>query len=220
MKAHRRLAKNCALIESCQVVAQKSGWGLSADATRASSKVGGGEGALGQIPQTVTDEEGKLGERKRSGLAPDPFSSQGARGRLPAGHSSNNSSALGNAPQREDMEAEVERLGFKGVAGIPSAAPAQPTIPAAPSSESVSPSTIPTTSRGGPTLPAAYTDRPAASMTPPPARDVPSGEARAPAAATPPPAPPETEPDEPKPHFQRGVKKPGVSRFISGSRRR
>ncbi|MEX0281427.1 MAG: xanthine dehydrogenase family protein molybdopterin-binding subunit [Arenibacterium sp.] len=222
MKAHRRVAKNCALIESCQVVAQKSGWGLSADATRASSKIGGGEGALGHIPETVTDEEGKIGERKRSGLAPDPFSAQGARGRLPAGHSANNSSALGNAPQREDMEAEVERLGFKGGEPSVQTAQIQPTpVPSPPlSSRAPAPSVPPTPNRGGPSLPAAYTERPAASLNQMPERQTPP---IAPPPATPeapPAAPSETKQEAARTHFQRGVKKPGVSRFLSGSRRR
>ena len=218
MKAHRRAAKNCALIESCQVVAQKSGWGLSADATRASSKVGGGEGARGLIPETVTDDEGKIGERKRAWLAPDPFSAQGARGQLAAGHSSNNSSALGNAPQREDMEAEADRLGFKVATGAPAETPppivetrAVP-IPAPP---------VQTTPIGsGPSLPSAYTDRPAASLSQPVQRPAPPV---VPTPAPPPvalPSAPAPTDEASKPHFQRGVKKPGVSRFISGSRRR
>lgn len=220
MKAHRRVAKNCALIESCQVVAQKSGWSLSADATQASSKIGGGQGALGQIPETVTDEEGKIGERKRTGLAPDPFSAHGKRGRLPAGHSANNSSALGNAPQRQDMEAELERLGFKGDASAPPAQ-TQATAPAmSPPSYAPAPSAPPAPNRGGPTLPAAYTQRPAASMEQMPERQPPPV---APHSKTGEPLPatlPETKAEGPKTHFQRGVKKPGVSRFLSGSRRR
>jgi CO/xanthine dehydrogenase Mo-binding subunit len=58
MKAHRREAKNCALIECCQVVAEKAGVKLSADALgRASNRGGGGE--AGRIPNyTRTDETG------------------------------------------------------------------------------------------------------------------------------------------------------------------
>ncbi|MXX89849.1 MAG: molybdopterin-dependent oxidoreductase [Boseongicola sp. SB0677_bin_26] len=210
MKAHRREAKNCALIESCQAVAHKAGWRLSADAARASSKTGGGEGASGVIPETVTDDEGRIGERRRSGLAPEPFSGQGTRGLLPEGHSSNNSSAFGNAPQREDMEAEIERLGFKGGPGAPptprgpvdeAASGARPTVPGETSR--------PAGAGGGPTLPAAYAQRPAGtvdqSIAQPPAQE--------PAAA-------EVESDSATTHFQRGVRRPGVSRFISGSRRR
>lgn len=212
MKAHRRAAKNCALIESCQVVAQKSGWGLSADAQRASSKIGGGEGQLGQIPETVTDDEGKIGERRRSGLAPDPFSAQGARGRKPAGHSANNSSALGNAPQREDMAAEVERLGFKSPASIapPAHNTAQP-----PARASAPASNPPPQIPGGPSLPSAYTQRPAASL------DVtPVAPLDPPARSAPKPTAPSPQAEEPRAPSPQSTKRPGVSRFISGSRRR
>lgn len=64
MKAHRRLAKNCALIECCQVAAQKADWNIGETFKRMSSlRDGGGERA--RIPHTVTDEEGKIGERRR-----------------------------------------------------------------------------------------------------------------------------------------------------------
>ena len=218
MKAHRREAKNCALIESCQAVAQKTGWRLSAGAARASSRSGGGEGALGVIPETVTDDEGRIGERRRSGLAPEPFSGQGTRGLLPEGHSSNNSSAFGNAPQREDMEAEIERLGFKGGTGDPptprgpvdeAASGARPTVPRETSR--------PAGAGGGPTLPAAYAQRPASTVdqliAQPPAQVPGTSAAQEPTAA-------EVESESATTHFQRGVRRPGVSRFISGSRRR
>ncbi len=221
MKAHRREAKNCALIESCQAVAQKTGWRLSADAARASSKSGGGVGALGVIPETVTDDEGRIGERRRSGLAPEPFSGQGTRGLLPEGHSSNNSSAFGNAPQREDMEAEIERLGFIGAAGVPPT-PQRPMDETASSARPIAPSetahtTHPAGARGGPSLPAAYTQRPASTINQPfaqpPAQAPGTPAAQQPAAA-------EAESESATTHFQRGVRRPGVSRFISGSRRR
>ncbi len=68
MKAHRRVAKNCALIECCQVAAQKAGWQIGEEFKRLSSMAdGGGERAV--IPPTVTDENGRIGERRsgRSG---------------------------------------------------------------------------------------------------------------------------------------------------------
>ena len=225
MKAHRREAKNCALIESCQAVAQKTGWSLSSDAVRASSKTGGGEGALGVIPATVTDDEGRIGERRRSGLAPEPFSGQGSRGLLPEGHSSNNSSAFGNAPQRKDMEAEVERLGFKGATGVPATLqePADETTSGARSivPRETAQTTHPAGARGGPSLPAAYTQRPASTINQPIAQP-PARAPSTPAAQQPvtPPAADETESETATTHFQRGVRRPGVSRFISGSRRR
>ena len=69
MKAHRREAKNCALIECCQVAAEKAGWGIRDEFKQMSSlRDGGGERA--RIPDTVTDETGKIGER-RSGRTGD-----------------------------------------------------------------------------------------------------------------------------------------------------
>ena len=58
MKAHRRLAKNTALIECCQVVAQKADWALSNRSQQASSLRDGG-GERGKIPNyTATDQQG------------------------------------------------------------------------------------------------------------------------------------------------------------------
>lgn len=58
MKAHRREAKNCALIECCQVTAEKSGWQIS-DQARQQSSMNGGGGERGQIPaHTAIDQDG------------------------------------------------------------------------------------------------------------------------------------------------------------------
>ncbi len=68
MKPHRRTAKNCALIECAQVAAQKAGWPIGdAFGAMASTRDGGGERAA--IPPTVTDRDGRIGERRagRSG---------------------------------------------------------------------------------------------------------------------------------------------------------
>jgi CO/xanthine dehydrogenase Mo-binding subunit len=60
MKAHRRLAKNTALIECCQVVAEKAGIRISPEAKAASSLRDGG-GARAQLPaRTATDETGRI----------------------------------------------------------------------------------------------------------------------------------------------------------------
>ena len=73
MKAHRRIAKNCALIESCQVVAEKAGVKLSPELARASSLTGGG-GERAQLPaRTVTDEAGRV-----SGFKPTNYARKGA----------------------------------------------------------------------------------------------------------------------------------------------
>ena len=57
MKAHRREAKNTALIECIQVAAEKSGWQIADKFKQMSSRVGGG-GERAVIPATVTDQEG------------------------------------------------------------------------------------------------------------------------------------------------------------------
>ena len=60
MKAHRRLAKNTALIECCQVAADKAGWGLSSGSRQASSLKDGG-GARAALPaHTATDQNGRV----------------------------------------------------------------------------------------------------------------------------------------------------------------
>lgn len=205
MKAHRRVAKNTALIECCQVAAGKSGWAISAEAQAASSLTGGGTPERVAIPETATDEEGKIAER-RAGRVPSTAPAQQSTGRVPAGTASE---AVVAAPvQREDMQIAAERIGHKISSGVGGA---------------LDPTTAP--------LPGAITP-PRLSPTPPapvqPA--VPSVAAAAPPAyryappdpepADPAPPPEQAEPYTPEKPFARGVNKPGVSRFLSGSRRR
>jgi hypothetical protein len=71
MKAHRREAKNCALIECAQVAAEKAKWPIREEFKRMSSLAGGG-GDRAVIPHTVTDNNGKIGERRRSVPTPRP----------------------------------------------------------------------------------------------------------------------------------------------------
>ncbi len=60
MKAHRRLAKNTALIECCQVAAEKAKWPLSDQVKQQNSLTGGG-GERAQLPNfTKTDQEGRV----------------------------------------------------------------------------------------------------------------------------------------------------------------
>ncbi len=79
MKAHRRVAKNCALVECCQVVAEKAGIALS-PAARAASSLHGGGGERAQIPAyTATDGAGRVegyegGNYARKGGAKRPDS--------------------------------------------------------------------------------------------------------------------------------------------------
>jgi CO/xanthine dehydrogenase Mo-binding subunit len=60
MKAHRRVAKNCAFIECCQVVAEKAGLTIKPESKAASSLRDGG-GARGQLPaHTAIDHHGAV----------------------------------------------------------------------------------------------------------------------------------------------------------------
>jgi CO/xanthine dehydrogenase Mo-binding subunit len=69
MKAHRRLAKNTALIECCQVAAEKAKWTLAPAARQASSLRDGG-GARAQLPaHTATDEKGFVPGGRTGGYA-------------------------------------------------------------------------------------------------------------------------------------------------------
>jgi CO/xanthine dehydrogenase Mo-binding subunit len=77
MKAHRRLAKNTALIECVQVVAEKAGWPLSDQARRQSSLEGGG-GARAEIPATPIDEAGRIGRPETRGPRPTQVLPAGA----------------------------------------------------------------------------------------------------------------------------------------------
>jgi CO/xanthine dehydrogenase Mo-binding subunit len=80
MKAHRRLAKNCALIECCQVVAEKAGAKLSPSMlAAASTRDGGGERA--RLPaHTATDEHGRV-----QGFQASSYAKKGARPVPPPG---------------------------------------------------------------------------------------------------------------------------------------
>ncbi|MEM7255249.1 MAG: molybdopterin cofactor-binding domain-containing protein, partial [Pseudomonadota bacterium] len=182
MKAHRRLAKNCALIESCQVAAQKAGWAISPEAAAQSSLAGGGD-IRAAIPATVTDVAGKIGDRRQGSVPPEPFGGAAARGRLPDGHATGESVA-GAPVQRDDMQIDASRIGHNT---SPAASAPAAQLPPTP------PTPLPST---GPIIPV---------PAPPPAAETASEE----------PAP--SQPDKP---FQRGVRRPGVSRFISGARRR
>jgi CO/xanthine dehydrogenase Mo-binding subunit len=69
MKAHRRIAKNCALIECCQVVAEKAGVKLAPHLAAASSRTGGG-GERARLPAyTATDEAGRVSGYKATNYA-------------------------------------------------------------------------------------------------------------------------------------------------------
>ena len=197
MKAHRRPAKNTALIECCQVAAGKARWPISAEAAAQSSKTGGGVGERAIIPETLTDEDGKVGDR-RAGRSEGVAPSKNGTGRVAAGtRVEAKTDALLQDP---DMALEAERIGHKMGSTAPVPSPAQsPTSTAGPSAPVAPPVVQPAT----PPPPS-----PAPSAATPPQPNVP----------TPPPAASEPyQPDEP---FSRGTKRPGTSRFTSGFRRR
>ncbi len=117
MKAHRREAKNCALVECCQVVAEKAGVRLSPEALAASSLTGGG-GERGRLPAvTVTDEAGRVegyqaGSYARRGAAPAAatqprsFQPQPQPPRQPASPTPRPADPAASAPRPERREEE------------------------------------------------------------------------------------------------------------------
>ncbi|WP_168879846.1 xanthine dehydrogenase family protein molybdopterin-binding subunit [Rhizobium sp. P28RR-XV] len=115
MKAHRRKAKNTALIECCQVAAGKAGWPMSSQSAAQSSLKGGGTPDRVAIPETVIDYEGRLGERRAGKTASASPSTRGA-GRVPAG--THGEAKVGAPVQSPDMQIEAERIGHKMGANI------------------------------------------------------------------------------------------------------
>jgi CO/xanthine dehydrogenase Mo-binding subunit len=73
MKAHRREAHNCALVECVQVAAEKANWPIRDEYRRMNSLTGGG-GDRALIPPTATDEGGRIGTTRRPehGALPRP----------------------------------------------------------------------------------------------------------------------------------------------------
>ncbi len=216
MKAHRRVAKNCAQVECCQVAADKAGWPVSAE-DRAASSLTGTSVARQAIPETALDDAGRIGERRAGrvqGTAPAP----GTR-RLPAGAHGRDHKAM--PVQRPDMEILAERTGHRMDEGTQ----------AAPAPAATAPARVPDGPRppAGTSTPAALAGPAAAAL---PAASYGAVSAAAPVTGTastsplPPAAvPPASRASEPPPYqpdkpFQQGVKRPGVSRFLSGSRRR
>ena len=118
MKAHRREAKNCALVECCQVVAEKAGVKLSAEALAATSLTGGG-GERGRIPNfTATDQNGKV-EGFDTGSYARKTSSGGAQQSQPA-----------RTPQAPPPSASTLQPPARPASSA--SAPAQPAAPPAP----------------------------------------------------------------------------------------
>lgn len=112
MKPHRRAAKNTALIECVQVAAEKANWPLSEQAKRQSSLIGGA-GERAQIPATVIDTKGQIGQPDtRMGTATQT---------LPAG--------TARIPLSKQPVMEGARDGRAAPAQVPRYEPARPTTP-------------------------------------------------------------------------------------------
>lgn len=147
MKAHRRLAKNTALIECVQVAAGKANWPLSEQGKRASSLIGGGAGERGQIPPTQLDARGQIGRPEtRSGPATQT---------LPAG-------TTRIAPSKQPIM-DGARDGRAAPTEVPRYEPPRPAAAPAP----YQPAQSPYQPVGSPPAPPVYPPAPAAS--PPPA---------------------------------------------------
>ncbi len=204
MKAHRRVAKNCALIECCQVAAQKAGITLSPPALAASSKEGGGIGWRAEVPETATDDMGRIGDRRSREIPPEPYGGATSRGSIPAG--TRGEAVVAAEVQDPDMQIDPTRVGH-----AVSQAVGQPAAPA-PAPQSGAPIPVPAPAPA-PTA-SAPPPIPAPSAAPPPQQPAPPAFAEPGAPAQP------QQPYKPEKPFQRGVKRPGVSRFISGTRRR
>ncbi len=199
MKAHRRTAKNCALIECAQVAAQKANWSIEPQYAAMSSLQGGGA-ERAQIPQTVIDDVGKIGARKHNAIETDP-ATNGTISSKPSSTVTpvHATQAMGDSVAPVSNSAPVANV-------IAATSPAAMNVPAVPATHGQTPP------------PQTFTQ----SATSPPA-GAPSSQAPRPS-----PAPPVVSTDAPKPvepyrpqqPFSRGVKRPGASPFVSGTRRR
>ncbi|MEL6641585.1 MAG: molybdopterin cofactor-binding domain-containing protein [Pseudomonadota bacterium] len=201
MKAHRREAKNCALVESCQVAAGKAGWSLSGEDSAASSLTGT-DARRQAIPETALDEEGKIGER-RAGQTASSSPATGTK-RLAAG--SRGEGHLAVPVQRPDMQIAPERVGHHDPAAHAVSQTPQTPRPVTPPPQPVPPS--------APSAAAAPQRQPVAPPATPPQASPPAAQQQ------PVPPTPQPKPYEPEEPFSRAVKRPGASRFLSGSRRR
>ncbi|MEM9232532.1 MAG: hypothetical protein AAGB10_23345, partial [Pseudomonadota bacterium] len=174
---------------------------IGAGYTTASSKTGGGTAERAAIPESVTDTEGRIGER-RAGRVADTAPAKSGSGRVPAGTA--RPADVAAPPQRDDMQIAAERVGHRTTPGTKT--------PAHAVAASAAPIAQP------PTGAALVPGRTVATAPPVQQPAVPETASPAPAVASS--APPATEPYKPDQPFSRGVKRPGMSRFISGTRRR
>ena len=202
MKAHRRSAKNTALIECCQVVAQKARWSLAPDYNSASSKLGGGTQGRALIPQTATDSVGKIGERRRNTIDTSP--AKQADGSVPEGQASEVLTAV--PPQHPQMQLEAARVGHQlngqSTGAEPSAAGQQQQL-----QPQVRDSLQQTATDGASTVPRQTPD---VSTTDAPLSPSTTADAQSSNPA----------PYQPTQRFSKGMNRPGVSRHLINRRRR
>ncbi|EFL87825.1 xanthine dehydrogenase family protein molybdopterin-binding subunit [Ahrensia sp. R2A130] len=204
MKPHRRVAKNTAYIECCQVAAGKADWAIAPEYSAMSSlRDGGGERA--SIPLTMIDEEGRIGERKRGAnidTAPSKITKDSGR-------------APSVIPILEATQAMGEQAAGRPQVGKATSPAPQPSAPPAPA-PAMAPSQTPSPTSAVPAAPqrSAFArlqaSEPAAPSQSRPVEPQPS---------TPTPPSESEQPYRPSEPFSRGVKRPGASPFISGRRR-
>jgi len=120
MKVHRRKAKNTALVECCQVVAQKAGWSLRPEFAAQSSKFGS-SAERAAIPETATDMVGLIGDRRKGGLETKPSTQPDSH--VPAGQASELLVAV--PPQHPDMQISTDRIGHRLTESTPVDPPAR-----------------------------------------------------------------------------------------------
>lgn len=235
MKAHRRAAKNTALIECCQVAAQKAGWSMSPESSAASSLKGGGTPERSAIPESAIDEVGLIGERRQKVIEAKP--AKQASGSVPAGQASELLVAV--APQNPHMQIDPERVGhtIKNTQ-LPTAHPlSPPPQPPAHQYQASAPQSSPQpsyqttpapspSSAPSPYQPSGYQShiRPGADTLSTPAHDA-STTTRSTGAAEQTPASSaaqssDSTPYQPQKPFNKGMNRPGAARHLTNRRRR
>ena len=224
MKAHRRVAKNCALIESCQVAAQKGNWSIRPEFAAMSSLRDGG-GSRAEIPPTIVDHEGKIGERKRGTTSSTAPSKNGTL-------STNAASTVAPVSASQAMGQDVKNIAGKpqlmpGVMPSPEPQPASvgqpPLVPSVPTPTppmpDPAPRAMPVPANTPASAPSLYQPigQPLSAATPPQRENV-----HPPLEADPRSASDEraADPNLSSEPFTRGTRRPGVSPFVSGTRRR
>lgn len=226
MKPHRRVAKNTAVIECCQVAAEKGNWPIASQyAAMSSLRDGGGERA--NIPATMIDEEGRIGDRRAGRVAETAPSKNGRQSTKPdvAIAIPEVTAAMGeeaNVP----LEIGRQRAATEGQAAAGSPAMASPR-PASPSQSPTLAAPPPPAAPAMPTppLPAATLGPEVSAFAQPigasSATSQPSSTTAKPESAAPPAPSPEVTPSSnaPRPSSPPGVRRPGASPFVSGRRR-